>query len=85
MLLLCIVNLMIGLLIAFYLFTRKIPLRRRLLELKMAKLRARGEELNGFVFVWGSILRESIYNLYMIIFLLLTIVYRIGPLYYTFS
>jgi uncharacterized protein YneF (UPF0154 family) len=40
MLLLCIINLMIGLLIGFYLFTRKIPLRKRLLELKLVKLRA---------------------------------------------
>jgi uncharacterized protein YneF (UPF0154 family) len=42
MLLLSIINLFIGLIIGFFLFARKIPLRKRLLELKLAKLREEG-------------------------------------------
>lgn len=38
MLLLSVVNLLIGLLIGVYLFTRKIPLRKKLLSLKFAEL-----------------------------------------------
>lgn len=75
MLLLSMANLLIGLLIGFYLVIRKIPLQKRLLELKLARLRAAGQELNGFTFVWGSIFKETIYNIYIVIFLCLTIVH----------
>lgn len=46
MLLLSVFNLLIGLLIGVYLFTRKIPLRKKLLSLKFAllQLKDKGKE-----------------------------------------
>ena len=75
MLILSITNLLIGLLIGFYLFARKIPLLKRLLELKYEKLRLKGKVGNKFWFVWSNIVFETIYNLYMVIFLCLTILH----------
>lgn len=75
MLILSIVNLLIGLLIGFYLFARKIPLLKRLLELKYEKIQLRGEAGNRVWYVWSNILIETVYNLYMVIFLCLTLLH----------
>ncbi len=80
MLLLSLLNLLIGLLIGIYLFTRKIPLRKKLLSLKFAELqlKEKGKQdtpTNETLYILENIIKETAYNMYIVIFLLLTIIH----------
>ena len=80
MLILSLLNLLIGILIGIYLFTRKIPLRKKLLTLKFLDLqvKAKGKKdtpTNESFYVWSNIAKETAYNIFIVAFLILTILH----------
>lgn len=77
MLLVSILMFCLGLLNALYLFVRKIPLQYRLLSKQFAKNKEPKEGWQHTVtfYIWSRILSSVAYNLYVIVFLLATLVH----------
>ncbi len=76
MLVLTIASVAIGLFIGFYLFLRKIPLSKKLIRLKYAKLKEAGEiEGSEIAYVWPRVFEESMYTFYIVGFLILTVLH----------